>query len=40
MYDSGIAPGTPFAKIRDNWTCPICGATKKSFKILEEKISA
>ena len=38
--DSGIAPGTPFAEIRDNWTCPICGVTKKSFKILEEKISA
>ncbi|QEY33507.1 rubrerythrin family protein [Synechococcus sp. RSCCF101] len=29
--DSGIAPGTPFEAIPDDWSCPICGATKKSF---------
>ncbi|QLE58336.1 rubrerythrin family protein [Nostoc sp. TCL26-01] len=38
--DSGIAPGTPFAQIPDDWQCPICGATKKTFKPLEEKIAA
>ncbi|MBD2347248.1 rubrerythrin family protein [Anabaena subtropica] len=38
--DSGIAPGTPFEDIPDDWQCPICGATKKTFKLLEEKISA
>ena len=29
--DSGIAPGTPFEDIPDNWECPICGARKISF---------
>jgi rubrerythrin len=25
--DSGIAPGTPFAQIPEDWFCPVCGAT-------------
>ena len=29
--DSGIAPGTPFEAIPDDWECPICGARKASF---------
>ena len=29
--DSGIAPGTPFEAIPDDWSCPICGARKASF---------
>lgn len=29
--DSGIAPGTPFEEISEDWFCPICGATKKMF---------
>jgi rubrerythrin len=29
--DSGIAAGTPFAEIPDDWACPICGAQKKTF---------
>ena len=29
--DSGIAPGTPFEAIADDWQCPICGARKASF---------
>ena len=29
--DSGIAPGTPFEAIPDEWCCPICGVTKASF---------
>ena len=29
--DSGIAPGTPFEAISDDWSCPICGARKASF---------
>ena len=29
--DLGIAPGTAFAAIPEDWNCPICGATKKSF---------
>ncbi len=34
--DSGIAPGTPFAEIPDDWSCPICGAEKKLFIPYEE----
>ena len=29
--DSGIAAGTPFEAIPDDWQCPICGARKASF---------
>lgn len=31
-HDGGIAPGTPFEKIPDNWHCPICGASKDQFE--------
>lgn len=34
--DSGIAPGTPFEEIPDNWTCPVCGVGKEHFEPLEE----
>jgi rubredoxin len=30
--DGGIQPGTPFPEIRDDWTCPICGALKSDFE--------
>jgi flavin reductase (DIM6/NTAB) family NADH-FMN oxidoreductase RutF/rubredoxin len=30
--DNGIAPGTPFEKLPDDWTCPVCGATKDQFE--------
>ncbi len=30
--DSGIAPGTPFEAIPDDWVCPICGARKSLFE--------
>lgn len=29
--DSGIAPGTPFEQIPEDWYCPICNAEKKMF---------
>lgn len=29
---SGIAPGTKWEDIPDDWTCPLCGATKGEFK--------
>lgn len=32
--DSGIAPGTPFEKLPEDWVCPECGATKNDFKEL------
>lgn len=33
--DSGIAPGTRWADIPDSWDCPICGAPKSFFKLIE-----
>ncbi|MDJ0579600.1 rubrerythrin family protein [Crocosphaera sp.] len=38
--DSGIAPGTPFSEIPEDWTCPICGAIKKLFIPYEEPVGA
>lgn len=38
--DSGIAPGTPFVEIPDDWSCPICGAQKKLFTPYEEPAAA
>ncbi|WP_291330097.1 rubredoxin [Desulfovibrio sp. UCD-KL4C] len=29
-----IAKGTQFKDLPEDWKCPICGATKKSFKSL------
>ena len=32
--DGGIAPGTAFEDIPDDWVCPVCGATKDMFEEL------
>ncbi|MBQ6157797.1 MAG: rubredoxin [Thermoguttaceae bacterium] len=29
--DSGIAPGTPFEDLPDDWVCPVCGVVKDMF---------
>jgi len=29
--DGGIAPGTAFEDIPDDWVCPVCGVTKDNF---------
>ncbi|MCF8225923.1 MAG: rubredoxin [Bacteroidales bacterium] len=33
--DSGIAPGTPFEEIPENWSCPVCGVAKSEFEPVE-----
>ena len=30
--DNGIAPGTPFADLPDDWVCPLCGVGKENFQ--------
>ena len=30
--DTGIAPGTPFEDLPDNWACPLCGVAKVMFE--------
>ncbi len=32
--EAGIAPGTAFENLPDDWTCPVCGATKDMFEKL------
>ena len=29
---NGVAPGTAFEDIPDDWTCPVCGASKDQFE--------
>lgn len=30
--DSGIAPGTAFEDIPEDWYCPVCGVSKSEFE--------
>ena len=30
--DSGIAAGTAFEEIPDDWVCPVCGVSKDMFE--------
>jgi rubredoxin len=32
--ENGVAPGTRFEDIPDDWVCPLCGAGKDSFERL------
>ncbi len=34
--DSGIAPGTPFEEIPNDWVCPICFVSKDEFEPIED----
>lgn len=29
--DSGVAPGTPFEKLPEDWVCPLCGVGVSDF---------
>jgi rubredoxin len=29
--EGGIAPGTPWEQVPDDWVCPICGVGKDQF---------
>ena len=33
--DAGIAPGTSFEDLPDDWVCPICGVGKSDFTPLD-----
>ena len=33
--EHGIAPGTAWANVPDDWCCPDCGATKADFAMVE-----
>ena len=36
--DGGIAPGTKFEDIPDDWECPVCGAKKSDFLAMKEQL--
>jgi len=33
--DGGIAPGTPFDQLPEDWNCPVCGATRSEFEKID-----
>lgn len=33
--EHGIAPGTKFEDIPDDWVCPLCGVGKEDFKKID-----
>ncbi|MGB1580586.1 MAG: rubredoxin [Nevskiales bacterium] len=35
LPEEGIAPGTKWEDIPDDWTCPDCGAGKSDFDMVE-----
>ncbi len=38
--DGEIAPNTPFEDLPDDWTCPVCGASKEDFEKTGEEAGA
>jgi rubredoxin len=34
VFVSGLAPGTLWADIPDDWACPVCGAPKSFFELM------
>ena len=34
--EGGIAPGTAFEDIPEDWVCPVCGVGKEDFQPVEE----
>lgn len=35
LPDEGIAPGTPWESVPDDWVCPDCGVAKSDFDMQE-----
>ncbi len=34
--DDDVAPGTKWADVPEDWVCPLCGAGKEDFELVEE----
>lgn len=34
--DNGVAPGTKWEDLPEDWECPLCGASKDEFELVEE----
>lgn len=35
--ENGVAPGTYFEDISEDWICPLCGASKEDFEVIEDE---
>jgi len=35
LPEEGIAPGTRFSEIPDDWRCPLCDVSKAEFSVVE-----
>jgi rubredoxin len=33
--ENGVAPGTPFEQLPEDWVCPMCGVGKELFEPVE-----
>lgn len=33
--DNGVAPGTPFSKLPEDWVCPLCEVGKEEFEKMQ-----
>ncbi|MCI5158702.1 MAG: rubredoxin [Candidatus Electrothrix sp. AUS1_2] len=31
--ENGVAPGTPWDQVPEEWICPVCGADKGAFEV-------
>jgi rubredoxin len=36
LPDKGVAPGTRFEDLPEDWLCPECGSGKDYFEVMEE----
>lgn len=36
LPEEGIAPGTPFESIPEDWVCPDCGVSKDDFVLVPD----
>ncbi len=34
--ENGVAPGTAFENLPEDWVCPECGAPKEAFEAIED----
>ena len=34
--DNGVEAGTEFEDISEEWSCPLCGASKEDFDLVED----
>ena len=34
--DNGVAPGTAWEDLPEDWVCPLCGASKEDFEVSDD----